>query len=128
LSEVLAKTPVADLRAQVEHRHADRADVGLDSLDQLLDAAVFDRVEHEAGGRPAAGLDLGHQPVQPGFVAAACQAGVVTLAGKALGDVAANAGAGAQDQTDGLVHRGIRWGCGGGSSAPSWHKLIPSAD
>ncbi len=95
---------VADLRAQVEHRHRDRADVGLDVGDELLDAAFFHRVEHEAAGRAALGPDLGHQPVQPGLVAAACEAGVVPLAGKALGHVAPDAGTGAEDQADRLVH------------------------
>ena len=101
---------VADLRAQVEQRHADRADLGLDVGDQFLDAVFFHRIEHEAGGRAAFGLDLGHQLVQPGLVAAAGQAGVVALAGKALGHVAADAGTGAEDQADGLVHeRFLSW-------------------
>ena len=98
---------VADLRTQVEQRHADRADLGLDVGDQLLDAALFDRIEHEAGGRTAFGLDLGHQPVQPGLVAAPGQASVVALTGKALGDIAADAGASADDQADGFAHDGF---------------------
>ena len=111
----VSQAQVADLRTQIEHRHTDRADVGLDVLDPLLDAAVFHgSIEHEAGGRPAFGLDLGHQRVQAGFVAAARQTGVVALAGKALGDVANHAGASTQDQADGFVHRGILRRCGGG--------------
>jgi len=41
---------------------------------------------------------------QPGLVAAARQAGVVALPRKALGDVAADAGASAKDEADGLGH------------------------
>jgi hypothetical protein len=52
-------------------------------------------------------FDLGHPPVEPRPVAAARQAGVVALAGKALGDVAADAGAGADDQVNGFGHGGV---------------------
>ena len=86
---------------------------GLDVGDQLFDAAFFDRVDDEAAGRAALGFDFGHQPVEPGLVAAARQAGVVALAGKALGHVAADAGTGTEDQTDGLGHGRILLGCGG---------------
>lgn len=85
-------------------RDRDRADVGLDVGYQLLDAAFFHRIEHEAAGRATLGLNLGHELAQPGLVAAAREAGVVALAGKALGDVATDAGTSAEDQADGFVH------------------------
>ena len=89
---------------QVEERDADRADLGFDVGDQLFDAALFDGIEHEAGGRATFGLNLRHQLVQPSLVAAAGQTSMVALTGKALRDMTADAGASADHQTNGFGH------------------------
>jgi hypothetical protein len=70
----------------------------------LLDAAFFRRIEQVAAGRAAGGVDLRHQLVQPRLVTAAGHAGVVAVAREALGDMAADAGTGTEDQADGWGH------------------------
>jgi len=109
----LVSATVADLCAPIEDCDFDRADLGLDVSEQVLDALVFDRIDKLAARRVAFGLDFGHQPVEPYLGAAASQAGVVALAGEAFGEIAADAGA--EHQTDGLCQGGVR--CLGGSRA-----------
>jgi hypothetical protein len=64
----------------------------------LFDAVRFDRVEQEAARRAAFMFDLADQPVQARLVGAPCQAGVVAVAREALGDMAADAGAGTENE------------------------------
>ena len=111
----VGETSVADLGAHIEDCDFDRADLGLHVSDQRIDALVFDRIDGLAARRAAFGLILSHQSVEPYLVAAASQAGVVALAGEAFGEIAADTGAGDEDQTDGLCHGGVP--CSGGSTA-----------
>lgn len=55
----------------------------------------------------ALGFDLGHQIIQPGFIAAARKTDTVAFPGKLFCDVAANTGTGAKDQADRLGHSSL---------------------
>ena len=97
-----AQGAVPDLRAEVVHGHFDGTDLGLDGLDALFERAVLDGVQQVAGRRAAVVPDDLHQPVETFLVATAAQYRVIPLPGETAGHVAADAGAGADDETDWL--------------------------
>ena len=58
----LVQRAVPDLRAEVVERGMDRADIGLNLRDQLLDAAILGRIEQCAAGRATRRFDLADHP------------------------------------------------------------------
>ena len=67
------KRPVANLGAEVVHRHFDRADVGLDGRHPLLNGVLGYGVEQEARGGTTLAFNAINEPLQTLLVAAAAQ-------------------------------------------------------
>jgi hypothetical protein len=91
---------IADLGAEVVGDHLDRADLRHDGGDADFDHIGQGGVEQEAGGRAAVFFDALHECVEPGFVAATTQHGVVALPGEAPADVSADARSRTHHETD----------------------------
>ncbi len=111
--------PVADLGTQVEYDDLDRADVRLDRANAFFDAVGLDGIEQEARCRSALPLDALHHVVETFLVSASTEDSVIALPSKPLPDIAADASAGSDDQTD-RVHalvtpRWLGWGLWRGS-------------
>ena len=96
---------VTNLCAQVEDCDFDRADLRLDGGDALFDGVGINSVHQEARRGAASAFDRLHELIEAFRVRAPTENGVVPLSGKALPDVAADAGSGTEDQAD-RFHRG----------------------
>ena len=108
--EVLARGLLEDARrhvgADVERGDLDRSDVALDLLDERDHLLLFSRVTTEGTGAAAVGLDLGDERAEL-VRRAPDHAGDEALAREALGDRAAGAVTGADDEGN-LVGHGVR--------------------
>ena len=91
---------VADLGPEVEDHDVNRPDVRFHVGHPLLDALGSDRVQQEARRASSLALDVRDRSVQALLVGAPAKDGVISLAGEASCDIAADSGAGADHETD----------------------------
>ena len=115
----IGQRPLADLRAQIEYHHANRADIALYGGNAFFEHIGPGGVEQEPGGGAAGGANPVHETLQALAVAAPAEHRVIALARKLAAHAAADPRAGADHQTNRL-----HWLC---STSPALndHRLTP---
>ena len=94
---------VTDLRAEIVKRAFDWTDVAFNSLDQILDSAIFGCIEQGAGRGAARFLDLADKPRKPFFVAAPRQDRMIAAGCKSCGGMSTDASTRTDDKEYGFL-------------------------
>lgn len=98
------KATVADLRTEVKDCYSNRTYICFDMGNKLFNTALFDSIDHKAGGQTTSISDFIHELIKAGFITSTRNTSMVALASESLSHMTADTSTRTKNQYHRFAH------------------------